>query len=149
MSGWRLPPRQLVLLLICVVGLFPTRPADAAEGTPVPARGLVALERAVDEIDALVLAADFQGAIERAEATRPGTRDLLRTPEALRARARLEVLLSTAQIALGDRPGARRSMQRAVYVWPLLSLDERTTSPRVVRLFRAVRGKGKATRSAR
>ena len=150
MTGWRFPWRRLVLLLICAAGWLPTLPAEAAGGAPSSAgREFAALERGVDDVEALVLAADFQRAITRGETTRQGVRNLPRTPESLQAQARLEVLLCTAQIALGDHSSARRSMQRAVYVWPLLALDERTTSPRVVKLFRAVKDNSGAARMAR
>lgn len=142
LGGWFPLRLRLVLVLICAAALIPTS-ADAA------GRDLAGLERAVDEIGALVLAADFQRAIARGKKTRPLGRDLPRSSEAMQARARLEVLICSAQIALGDRAEARRSIERAVYLWPLLSLDERTTSPRVLKLFRAVRASTEAARTAR
>lgn len=145
MSRWHLRELRPVLTLIGVVGVLVAHPAGAAgAGRSSTLRDLPALERSVREVGSLVAEADFQAAIARAEATRRWAEDIPRSPDALRTRARLEVLLATAQIALGDRDGARRSMRQAVYVWPLLSLDERTTSPRVVRLFRAVRGGGRS-----
>lgn len=114
---------------------------------PAVGAGLTGFERRVDEIEALVLAADFQKALARGEATRPRGRDLPRSQDVLKERARLEVLLCSAEIALGNREAARRSMKKAVFLWPLLSLDERTTSPRVVKLFESVRGGAPARRS--
>ncbi len=115
---------------------------------PASARGFAAFDAAVDEVERLVLTADFQGAIARAQRARDGARSLPRHREALERRARLEVLLASAQIALGRKADARKSMQRALYVWPLLSLDAKTTSPRVTRLLDEVRGgpaKGRST----
>jgi hypothetical protein len=139
---------RLVLLLFVVLELCEIRPASAAGGPPAPAmRDLGALERAIDDIGRRVVTADFQGAISRAEAARSWAGDVPRSPDALQARAELEVLLCTAQVALGDRSGAQRSMQRALYVWPLLVLDDRTTSPRVLDVFRAVHGARAAGRA--
>jgi hypothetical protein len=137
-------------VLVCALGLLPLSHAEAAGLTPAPgSRELVVLHQAVDEIETLLFAANFQQAIAKARSARDGARNLPRGPESLQVKARLEVLLSTAQIALGDRAGARSSMKRAVYMWPLLSLDERTTSPRVLELLRAVRHQGKTARRRR
>jgi hypothetical protein len=146
MTGRGLPGRQLVLVLICGLGLLPLPRAEGAGLAPAPgSRDLALLNEAVNEIQALIFAADFQAAIAQAETARNAARDLPRGPEPLQMKARLEVLVSTAQIALGDRTAARSSIKRAVYMWPLLNLDERTTSPRVMKLFRAVRRDGKKT----
>ena len=148
MPGIRSRELRLALALLVAAGVCAVRPAGAAGGAPAIG-DVAALERVLGEISSLVVSADFQGAIRRAEATRDWAGDVPRSPDGLRARAELEVLLCTAQIALGDRPGALRSMQRAVYVGPLLSLDESTTSPRVVDLFRAARGGGSGSAGGR
>ncbi len=142
MTRWRSPWRRLALAMIGVLGLFLVLPSAAV------GQDLASLERAVEELEALVRVADFERAIGKAETARRGARNLPRSPASLRAQARLEVLLCTAQVAMGDGAGARSSMQRAVYVWPLLELDPRTTSPRLVKLFRAVRGNGGSARTA-
>lgn len=141
--GWGSPWGRRAWIVVCLTALL-WAPASTAAG-----RDLATLQRAVNAIAERVRGADFQGAITRAETTRPIGRDLPRSPEALELRARLEVLLSTSQVALGDDAAARRSMERAVFLWPLLDLDERTTSPRVVKLFRAVRGKSAPAKGRR
>jgi hypothetical protein len=120
-------------------------------GPPALAAGhdLPSFERGMGEVEALLRGADFEGAIRRAEKLRPLGRDVPRGPDTLKMRARLEVLLSSAQVALGDRSAARASMKRAIYLWPLLSLDERETSPRVLKVFEAVRGKSAPAKGGR
>lgn len=135
---------RLVLMTICAVAWLGTGPAWAAGGGRSGPRTLAALQASVAQVEDLVHRAYFRKATGLAEATREWAADIPRSAEAAQARARLEVLLCTAQVALGDEAGALRSMQRAVYVWPLLSLDESDTSPRVVRVFRRVRGGGTA-----
>jgi hypothetical protein len=49
------------------------------------------------------------------------------------------VLLCTAQVALGEQDAALESMRGAMAIWPLLTFDPRTTSPRVMEVFRKVR----------
>jgi len=138
-SRRRSQPR-LAAALRCAAALLVLSPLPAAAGPPPGPRDLGALQRSVAEIESLVAGAWFRKAIAAADATREWADDIPRSPEAKEARARLEVLASTAQIALGDEAAALRSMERAIYVWPLLHLDETTTSPRVVRLFHKLRG---------
>ena len=111
-------------------------PAHASEA----ARTLSGLERAVGTVEEMVAEAHFRRAIRTAEAAREWADEVPRSKASKRARARLEVLLATARVAIGDRAGARASMGRAVYVWPLLQLGESDTSPRVLELYREVRG---------
>jgi hypothetical protein len=55
------------------------------------------------------------------------------------ARAQLEVLAATAEIALGQEDAARESLRRALRAEPELSLDPARHSPKLVRLFEHVR----------
>jgi hypothetical protein len=60
-------------------------------------------------------------------------------PRIAKARARLHVLLATAHVALGERDLARRSLGRAIRLDPSLTLDARTTSPKVVAVLHEAR----------
>ena len=130
-----------VLLMICLCVFAATGPSQASNET-------ARFEDALREVAALVESADFQAAIARAEQARPLGRKVPRGPQTLESRARLEVLLSSAQVALGDRDGARSSMKRALYLWPLLSLDPRTTSPRVLKVLHEARRKDAPAKGA-
>lgn len=131
-----------VRLVLTVIGtlVLVASPALAAGGAPSGPRTLSALESSVREVESWVHRAYFRKAVALADTTREWAADIPRSPSAAKARARLEVLACTAQIALGNEQEAIRSMERAVYVWPLLSLDESDTSPRVLRVFQRVRG---------
>ncbi len=50
---------------------------------------------------------------------------------------RLELVTATAQVALGREALAREAFARALSNDPELSLDPRTTSPKVLRVFHA------------
>ena len=126
-----------MLVLACCLAWAEPVPADRP-----PRRSLATLRTSVAEVDDLVQRAYFRKAASLAESTREWAGEVPRSPDAKQARARLEVLLSTAQVALGRRDEALRSMGRALYMWPLLRLDESDTSPRVVELFHEVRGGG-------
>jgi hypothetical protein len=123
-------------------------PAGSARGESAPrAADLTALETSIREIETLLLDANFTTAVGVAESTRAWADEIPSSPEVREARSRLQVLLATGWIALGDEEAARDSMRRAVAVWPLLTLHERTTSPRVLAVYRAVRT-SRDTRSA-
>jgi hypothetical protein len=140
MLGRRSQKTRLVTTLLCVFAVVAMRPAwaDDAGGRARP-HDLAQLEQAVAEVEALANGAHFEKAIEVAEATRRWADEVPRGPKSQEARGRMEVSVCTAQVALGDDAGALGSMERAVYAWPLLSLDESNASPRVVRLFRKLR----------
>jgi hypothetical protein len=95
----------------------------------------------LDDIEALVRQAHFRAAISVAASTH----ELLAAGEpddALRARrARLGVLMATAQIALGRQSDARVSMVEAIRSQPDLQLDPASVSPKVIRLLEEVRGR--------
>ncbi len=146
--------RKLALtgaLLGALPGALPVSagPLHDSGAGPGAADGLDALTRAVAEVDELVADAHFRTALAVAEKTRTWARDIPSSPEVREVRAQLDVLLATTQVALGRPRAARASLARAVQVWPLLSLDERTTSPRVVSLFRELRASAVAERHSR
>ena len=133
-------------LLACALPL--SHPVRAEPGPVRPAAddNLVALDRALADIESLLLDAHFPTALGVAEATCEWADAIPSNPEVREARSRLYVLMSTAQIALGDEEAARERMQRALSVFPLLTLDERTTSPRVVKLLRELKASRRAAR---
>ncbi len=136
------------LLLACTLSLAGPVRAEPRLPPPDTPPNQTALDESLGEIEALVLEAHFATALGVAETTRSWADELPSSPEVREARARLNVLMSTAQIALGDEAAARESMERALAVWPLLVLDERTTSPRVVRLLRELQASRRAARKA-
>jgi hypothetical protein len=80
----------------------------------------------LDRTEQLIRAARFDDALGELERLRPAA---ARPAE----RARLEVLAATAQVAFGDDEAARASLGRALDADPKLALDERSTSPKLVR----------------
>ena len=124
-------PRFTHLMASCLTLLL----GAALAAAPSTASDIDDLDGALGEIQQLIDGAHFRTALAVAESGRELTAPLEPTPEAREASARLEVLAATCQVALGDESGARESLTRAVRLWPALSLDERNTSPRVVRIF--------------
>jgi len=110
----------------------------AAESQGATAR-LAQVDRELAEIDGLLATAHFHTAL----AVVPATRDLLDRvaghPQLGARRARLETQAATAQVALGRRAQARRSLERALRADPDLALDERQASPKVLELLREAR----------
>jgi hypothetical protein len=107
--------------------------------------GLAQVDQELAEIDRLLTTAHFHTAL----AVLGATRDLLDRfggdPQLGARRARLEVMAATAEVALGQRTPARRSMARALRAAPDLSLDEHEASPKLLELLReARRGTGSA-----
>ena len=139
------PHLRLALLWISALALV-AAPASAGPGAQVASDGLAALSQAAGEIDELVANAHFRTAVAVAEKTRRWASEIPSSPEVREVRAQIEVLLATAQVALGETDGARASLASALRVWPLLSLDTRSTSPRVVEVFREVRASAAAAR---
>jgi hypothetical protein len=70
------------------------------------------------------------------EAARSQADALPPTPAVRVRRAKLDVLLATAEVALGLGERACDSIRRAVEENPGLWLDERTTSPKVVAVLK-------------
>jgi hypothetical protein len=103
------------------------------------------LERWVAEIEALVADAHFHTALVLAQTAREEAdrrAEDRASADALapaRARARLELLAATSEIAIGRRAAAARSMRRALRADPELRLDEAEASPKLVELWRRAR----------
>jgi hypothetical protein len=114
------------------------RQADAVDGAARVERA----DREIAEIAELLAGAHFRTALALAESAR----DLLdaagEDPLHDERRARLEVAIATAEVALGRRAQARESMRRALRAAPDLALDERTTSPTVLEALREARRAG-------
>jgi hypothetical protein len=100
---------------------------------------LAHLDRELAEIDTLLASAHFHSVVSVAKLTRQLLSAREGQPELSTRRARLEVMTATAQVALGRRGVAQRSMMRALQAEPALSLDESTTSPKVLELLREAR----------
>jgi len=100
---------------------------------------LADLDRELVEIETLLASAHFHAVVSVAELTREMLSTHEGQPELNTRRARLEVMIATAQVALGRRVVAQRSMMRALQAEPALCLDERTTSPKVLELLREAR----------
>ena len=117
----------------------PARPRtpSAAEIREAERRRRVArvarVEGLLDQIDSRLDEARFEEALEAAAEARGTLADLEAGGDTAAQRVRLEVLAATAEIALGDDASARESFTRAMRADPGLSLDARTTSPKVDR----------------
>lgn len=117
-----------LLLATCQVAL-----ADAPEAD------LAVLDPLVAEVDGLVRDAQFHTAIGVARTARAWADEADSTPALRERRARLQVLLATAHVALGDERLARESLRRALALNPQLALDESTTSPKLLKVLREIR----------
>jgi hypothetical protein len=112
----------------------------------VPARrlrgdedGLARLDVEIAELDGLLAEAHFHTVLALANATRELLDGLDPDSRLASRRAHLEVMTATAQVALGQRARARRSLRRAILADPDLTLDEREISPKVLGLLRELR----------
>ncbi len=129
--------RRALAIGACLLGLVGAPAAARAATDEAPE--YASLVRSVSEVESLIRDAHFRTAVGVAESTREWADRIPSRPEVRELRSRLQVLLATAWIALGQDDDARRAMRRAVAVWPLLELDTDSSSPRVVALWRAVR----------
>ena len=128
------------VILAAPVSLSPLpKASEAAERAAQ--RKLILAEIAVglDEAEARLREAQFEAALESAEAERSRLARMRRGSDLRAPTVRLEVLTATAQIALGDGGGASASLERALSLQPDLALDPRRTSPKVLRALDAVR----------
>lgn len=116
--------------------------ASTADGVRDGAAGLERIDRELGEIEALLADAHFHTALGLADATRALLEPRDDDPARAARRARLELLTATAQVALGHRARARESLRRALVADPALELDERETSPKLVKLLREARALG-------
>lgn len=125
-----------------------TASVSAAGARRSPER-LAALDRELDGIATVLRAAHFRTTLALADDARE-LFDAAAPGSALaRRRARLEVMAATAELALGHRGRARQALERASRADPRLALDETTTSPRIVSLWRSVReGAARGNRAA-
>jgi hypothetical protein len=122
-----------------VAAQAPARPTpiDAA-----PSHRHVSLDRDLDEIEAVLAAAHFRTALALSRSTRAllgESADRDDDPALRVRRARLELMTATAELALGRRSRAREALARARRAHPVMELDERTTSPKLVAIWRSIR----------
>ncbi len=109
----------------------PRKTGPSAARKPEPAPEIAtppSVAAPLDRTEKMIRAARFDDALGELERLRSEAR----RPE---ERARLEVLAATAQVAFGDETAARKSIERALRADPKLALDERTTSPKLLRVF--------------
>jgi hypothetical protein len=124
---------------IHVFGARISAPAEGSEAVPEsPPAPLLDAREQLAAAEEAVRTARFELALERVERGRR----FLETQGLPAERARLEVLAATAEIALGQEEAARESLGRALRAQPELSLDPTRHSPKLVRLFEEVRGRG-------
>ena len=100
---------------------------------------LAELDRELAEIDGLLATAHFHTVLALVIQSRGQLETLGPDAGLVERRVRLEVMAATAEIALGRRSQARRSLQRALGADAGLSLDEQATSPKVLSLLRELR----------
>jgi len=116
---------------------FVIRPKPAVTERPKPDFGPV--DRALEQADQNVAAARFEEAIELAAQARKQLQGRGESGDTLERRARLEVIVATAQIALGRNDEAKESFGRALEAKPELELDASLTSPKILQLMAEVR----------
>lgn len=122
------------------------RGIEVAETPPVaapPAADLPSwspIDTKIGETEALVRGARFEQALAEARRIRPTLASVESAPGGTQRRTRLEVLTATAEIALGHLQAARESFERALAADPGLELEIGSISPKIHRVFEAVRG---------
>jgi hypothetical protein len=130
----------LVPLALEALLAAPTLAADPRETV------LAEVERDVREADGLLRQARFEEALGRAGEARRRLAGAGDGSEARRLRVRTEVLAATVHVALEQEEAARNCFRRALAVEPALELDEASISPKVLRVFRAVRAEPRVRR---
>jgi len=113
-------------------------PSAGGEDEGTTAR-LAQVDQELAEIDTLLATAHFHTALAVVGATRDLLDRFEEDPQLGARRARLEVMAATAEVALGQRAPARRSMLRALRAAPELALDEGEASPKLLELLREAR----------
>jgi len=116
----------------------PTLDAQAAIGAGDPTAEEIA--SVLDRCEAEVRAARFKQALESAAEAREGL-DARNGAGDGPSRVRLEIASATAYVALGQTDAALESLERALVADPDLELDPALTSPKVLAVFRAARGR--------
>jgi hypothetical protein len=107
-------------------------PGRVSAEPPTDHEGLDAI---VSEVENLVLEAHFHTAVGVARTARTWVDAASAGPELRARRARLQVLVATAHVALGNEQEAKESLRRALALDPYLALDSATTSPKLLRLL--------------
>jgi hypothetical protein len=115
-----------------------TPPVAAPPAADLP--GWSPIDTKIGETEALVRGARFEQALVQARRIRPALASIESTPGGNLRRTQLEVLSATAEIALGQLQAARESFVRALAADPGLELDAGSISPKIRRVFEAVRG---------
>lgn len=133
-------PAELARCGVLLPLLCASLAAQAGEGLGAsPEARLASADRRIAEVETLLVAAHFKTALGVAQETRGLLDAAAGAPGVGQRRARLEVLEATAEIALGRRDAARRSLERALRADPALELDEREVSPKLLSVWREVR----------
>ncbi len=100
------------------------------------------LRSAVGALEEQVRTAQFERAIAAAPALRSQLERAPRGGTRTSLIAQAEVLVATAELALGRSDAADASLRRALTADPALALDPATTPPKVLRALAAARGTG-------
>jgi LysM repeat protein len=120
------------------------RPAARAAAAPAPvpaSAALLPVDCAILDSDESLRSARFEQAIDQANEARRLLRALEPQPGIAERRARVEVLLGMAEVALGRDPEARASFARALEADPLLTLAPGEVSPKILRIFEDARAR--------
>lgn len=116
----------------------PTLDTEATVGAGDPTAEEIA--SVLDRCEAEVRAARFEQALESAAEVR-GRLDAQNGAGDSLSRVRLEIASATAYVALGQTDAALESLERALIADPDLVLDPALTSPKLLAVFRAARGR--------
>ena len=120
-----------------------TEPGAALEGAAAPAGAVdfATPDARLRDLEGLLEEGHFRTVIAVAKSTRQALAALGEAPGTGARRARLEVLVATAEVALGRNASARASFRRALDATPGLALDESTTSPKVLKVLDSARAR--------
>lgn len=119
-------------------GADPSLRAEGKVGAEDPE--LTATATLLDRCEAELRSAHFEQALASAGEVR-GRIDARDDPADNPDRVRLEIASATAYVALGQNDAALESFERALVADPGLELDLTHTSPKVLAVFRAARGR--------
>jgi hypothetical protein len=116
---------------------------DAVRPRSVEAEGGVidvdALRAGIDRIELSVRRARFEQSIDEAAVLRAQLGRIRGWSDLAEPAVRLEIADATARLALGEIAAAREALSRSLDQSPELTLDPRSTSPKLVRLLESVR----------
>jgi LysM repeat protein len=126
----------------------PAPPRDAVAPAPPPREVAAPTRRRPNEADESLAAArtafdaaDFESALKWADRARESVRASSTDPADRRRLARAHLMSGMAEVALGRDDAARTSFGRALDLDGKIELDPRETSPKVLSVFREVRGR--------